>query len=134
LILDTSLVSGYNVIPALEQVVLSINITLVNLYNEDLTNPSYVVWVASGMQTLFYFVLFIFILIFPTGVSVQSLPTGCKIVNTTTATPPNSALDSTYYLDCTASATSFPAFTKELREIQLKIEDVSITLKQVLKI
>ena len=119
-------------IPALEQVILSIDVTLINLYNEDLQAPMYTVWVARGMsredscerlkeknQPII------------SGVKVTTLPTGC-VVSNTTATPPNGDLDSSYVLDCTSSWTSIPAFKKDKRSFGLEINDVSITMKQVL--
>jgi hypothetical protein len=110
LILDTNLQSQYSVIPAGEQVFLSIDVTLINLYNEALLNPQYIVWVASGVSV--------------------TPPAGCQAVTTVTTSPPNAALDSSYYLDCTSS-TTIPAFAKNTLIFPLQIIDVSITLQQV---
>ena len=45
---DSAIVSSYSVIPALEQVSLAIALNVTNLYQEDLTNASLRIFVASG--------------------------------------------------------------------------------------
>jgi hypothetical protein len=107
LILNGAVESSFAVIPALEQIMLTVEVTFINLYNEPLFAPNYTVWV-------------------PLGIELAAVPTGCNLINETN-TPPNAALDPTYFLDCTPTGGSIAAFAEDTKDFLIQIVDVSIT-------
>jgi hypothetical protein len=110
LMVDSALVSSYSVIPALEQVSLSVSINVTNLYSENLVNGSLLVYVANGINLVSY----------PSQCSIITPPAGA------TATVP-AALNTSYTLDCTPSGNTFVAFSKLELNINIFIWNVSIT-------
>ncbi|KAH3766814.1 hypothetical protein Pelo_1308 [Pelomyxa schiedti] len=116
MIIDHAIVGDYDVLPALEQLALKINLVLTNLYDFSLNNFRGIIWLASGTTLL-------------------DMPDVCTLKNQTTLpqaqrlSAPNTLLDPTYYVDCSGSGSLAPFGVINVT-LTIFIEDVSITQVQ----
>ena len=98
-----------DIIPALEQVSVSVQLDVANLYNDALQDVRLLIWPADG-------------------VSVIDSPVECLVVtNVSSADVPASSLNSSSVLDCSPSSASLTPLSSSTASFTVFIENVDIT-------
>ena len=100
------------VIPALEQIAVSVGITLINLNLDALVNVEYWVWVAQGINVL-------------------SSPSWCTLTAPPAIlSPPSTGLNATVALQCSPSSATLSPLSELAGNFTVFIEDVLVTQRQ----